>query len=142
MNQTINFKKKIMATTIAAMTGFNGFALAQDTDSGVMEEVLVRGIKGSLERSIDVKRNSSQLVEAITADDIGKMPDQNVAESLQRLPGIQIDRNNGEGTKVRIRGLDQNITLLNGGTFISGMEYFQLGEAKQEFDSSLEGIPS
>ncbi len=142
MNQTISFKKKLMVTTIASMAGFSGLSVAQNNESGVVEEVLVRGIKGSLERSIDVKRNSSQLVEAITADDIGKMPDQNVAESLQRLPGIQIDRNNGEGTKVRIRGLDQNITLLNGGTFISGMEYFQLGEAKQEFDSSLEGIPS
>ncbi len=54
--------------------------------------MIVRGIKSSLERSIDIKRESNQIVEAITADDIGKMPDQNVAESLQRLPGVQIDR--------------------------------------------------
>ena len=94
MYQTISFKKKIMATTIASMAGFSCLSVAQNNDVGVMEEVLVRGIKGSLERSIDVKRNSSQLVEAITADDIGKMPDQNVAESLQRLPGIQIDPQN------------------------------------------------
>ncbi|WP_045855502.1 TonB-dependent receptor plug domain-containing protein [Teredinibacter purpureus] len=65
------------------------FSFAQEQ---VEEEMIVRGIKSSLERSIDIKRESNQIVEAITADDIGKMPDQNVAESLQRLPGVQIDR--------------------------------------------------
>ncbi|MBE8716560.1 TonB-dependent receptor domain-containing protein [Cellvibrio polysaccharolyticus] len=135
------FKKKVIATAIASITlgSLSHIALAQDKP---VEEVLVRGIKSSLEKAIDIKRESVNMVEAISADDIGKMPDQNVAESLQRLPGIQIDRNNGEGTKVRIRGLDQNATLLNGNVFVSGLEYFQLGEAKTEFDSSLEGIPS
>lgn len=140
MYQTTSFKKKMLATAIAsAAASFSGIAFAQE--DGV-EEVMVTGIKGALQRSVDIKRNSSQILEAVTADDIGKMPDQNVAESLQRLPGVQIDRRDGEGTKVRIRGLDQNITLLNGGAFISGMEYFQLGEAKTEYNGSLEGIPS
>lgn len=134
------FKKKLLATSISScLLASAGYAVAQDQ---MEEEVIVRGIKSSLERSLDIKRESTQIVEAITADDIGKMPDQNVAESLQRLPGIQIDRRDGEGTKVRIRGLDQNITLLNGENFTSGLEYFQLGEWKQEFDSSLEGVPS
>ena len=135
------FRKKIIATSISSCLLASVGVVAQD-DQVVEEEVLVRGIKSSLEHSLDIKRNSNQIVEAITADDIGKMPDQNVAESLQRVPGVQIDRRDGEGTKVRIRGLDQNITLLNGETFTSGLEYFQLGEWKQEFDGSLEGVPS
>ncbi|MBB3061786.1 TonB-dependent receptor domain-containing protein [Microbulbifer rhizosphaerae] len=107
-----------------------------------MEEVVVTGLRSSLEHSIDIRRNSTQFVEAVTAEDIGKMPDQNIAETLQRLPGVQIDRRDGEGTKVRIRGLDQNVTLLNGERFTSGMEYFQMNEWKQEYDGSLEGVPS
>jgi len=128
---------------INAGVGFPGWAQesggAQDAQ---MEEVVVTGLRSSLQRSIDIRRDSVQFVEAVTAEDIGKMPDQNIAETLQRLPGVQIDRRDGEGTKVRIRGLDQNITLLNGERFTSGMEYFQLNEWKQEFDGSLEGVPA
>lgn len=133
-------KKRVLALSISSLVAFS--ANAQESDNKIVEEVIVRGIKSSLQQSLDIKRDSTQIVEAITADDIGKMPDQNIAESLQRLPGVQIDRREGQGTKVRIRGLDQNITLLNGETFTSGMEYFQLGEWKQEFDGSLESVPS
>lgn len=142
MYKTISFKKKILASAVASAAvaaSFSGIAYAQD-DS--VEEVMVTGIKSALERSVDIKRNSNQIVESITADDIGKMPDQNVADSLQRVPGVQIDRAGGEGTKVRIRGLGNNITLLNGESFISGMEYYQAGEGRTEFDGSLEGVPS
>ncbi|WP_052692207.1 TonB-dependent receptor domain-containing protein [Teredinibacter purpureus] len=136
-----NFKKKLLVTSISScLLASAGLVVAQDDP--MEEELIVRGIRSSLERSIDIKRESNQIVEAITADDIGKMPDQNVAESLQRLPGVQIDRRDGEGTKVRIRGLSQNVTLLNGNGFVSGMEYFQIGEAKTEYGGSLEGIPS
>lgn len=107
-----------------------------------VEIIEVRGIKSSLAKSLEIKRQAVGVVEAITADDIGKMPDQNIAESLQRLTGVQIDRNAGEGTRVRIRGMDNNLTLLNKETFITGMEYFQLGEGRAEFRDSLEGVPS
>lgn len=137
----VNPRKLLITSIAAAVAGVSPASYAQD-DGGALEEVIVRGIRSSLERSIDIKRESNQIVEAITADDIGKMPDQNVAESLQRLPGIQIDRRDGEGTKVRIRGLDQNITLLDGEIFTSGLEYYQLGEWKQEFNNSMEGVPS
>lgn len=135
------FRRKLLAASISSALIITSGAGAQE-EGVIAEEVIVRGIKKSLEHSLDIKRNSGQIVEAITADDIGKMPDQNIAESLQRLPGVQIDRRDGEGTEVRIRGLDQNITLLNGETFTSGLEYFQLGEWRQEFDGSLEGVPS
>ncbi|ACE83407.1 TonB-dependent receptor domain-containing protein [Cellvibrio japonicus] len=141
MYKAITFKKKLLATAVAsvAISGVSSIAYAQ---SNAVEEVVVTGIKSSLERSVDIKRTSSQIVEAITADDIGKMPDQNVADSLQRVPGVQIDRAGGEGTKVRIRGLGNNLTLLNGEAFVSGMEYYQAGEGRTEFDGSLEGVPS
>ncbi|WP_084645709.1 TonB-dependent receptor domain-containing protein [Marinimicrobium agarilyticum] len=145
MNPTHStFHKRILSSVVASLmaSGVGAPVLAQQATNGPIEEVVVRGIKSSLEQSIDLKRESTQMMEAITADDIGEMPDQNVAESLQRLPGVQIDRRGGEGTKVRIRGLDQNITLLNGENFVSGMEYYQLGEWRQNYDGSLEGIPS
>ena len=134
------FKKKVLAASIAALGSVSYSAIADD--SAPVEEVLVTGIRSALERSVEIKRSSSQIVEAITADDIGKMPDQNVADSLQRVPGVQIDRAGGEGTKVRIRGLGNNLTLLNGDAFISGLEYYQAGEGRTEFDGSLEGVPS
>ncbi len=145
MFNTTNFKKKLLAAAIASHTlaGLSTTVFAQEnTSPPEVEEVLVTGIKASLERSVDIKRNSDQMVEAITADDIGKMPDQNIADSLQRVPGVQIDRSGGEGTKVRIRGLGQNVTLLNGEAFVSGMEYYQSGEGRTEYDGSLEGVPS
>lgn len=138
------FKKKLLASCVAAACASASLVMAAQAQAqdGEMEEVVVRGIKSSLERSIDIKRDDTRIVEAITADDIGKMPDQNVAESLQRLPGIQIDRRDGVGTQVRIRGLSQNITLLNGESFFSGMENFQLGESQLQLNNSLESIPS
>lgn len=140
-SRSIKFKKTLLASSISAALLASSFSFAAD-EVQEEEELLVRGIRPSLQKSLDIKRASRQIVEVITADDVGKMPDQNIAESLQRLPGIQIDRRNGEGTKVRIRGLDQNQTLLNGGSFVSGLEYFQLGEWKQEYNNSLEGVPS
>ena len=80
------------------------FAQAQDaTDTGqaVSEEagenvIVVTGFRASLESALNAKRESNLIIESVTAEDIGKFPDQNVAESLQRLPGIQIDRENGQ----------------------------------------------
>lgn len=120
-------------------------ALAQTADPQEpteIDEVIVTGFRASLADALNAKRESNLIIESITAEDIGKFPDQNIAESLQRLPGVQIDRENGQGTKVRIRGLDQNVTLLNGDIFVTGLEIFRLGEGNIRQDSSLEGIPS
>ncbi|HEX5787465.1 MAG TPA: TonB-dependent receptor, partial [Woeseiaceae bacterium] len=72
--------------------------------------------RGSLEASMDLKRNSSGVVDAITAEDIGDFPDTNLAESLQRITGVSIDRERGEGARVTVRGFgpDFNLVLLNG----------------------------
>lgn len=107
-----------------------------------IEEVIVTGFRASLADALENKRESNQIIESVSAEDIGKFPDQNIAESLQRLSGVQIDRSNGQGTKVRIRGLDQNVTLLDGDIFLTGLELYTQGEGNFRETDSLEGIPS
>ena len=79
-------------------------------------EIVVTGIRASLKASMDLKRDAQGVVDAISAEDIGKFPDTNLAESLQRITGVSIDRNSGEGSKVTVRGFgpDFNLVLLNG----------------------------
>ena len=81
-----------------------------------IEEVVVTGIKASIKRAQDIKRDSSGVVDAIAAEDLGKFPDLNVAESLQRISGVAIDRAGGEGQQVTVRGLGPqfNTVLVNG----------------------------
>jgi iron complex outermembrane recepter protein len=79
-----------------------------------LEEVVVTGIRESLNRARDIKRDATQFVDAIVADDIGKLPDRNVAESLARVSGVQVDRGIAEGSSVSVRGLRQNVYLFNG----------------------------
>ncbi|MFT5573577.1 MAG: iron complex outermembrane receptor protein [Cryomorphaceae bacterium] len=82
----------------------------------ILEEVVVTGIRSSIKRAQDIKRNSSGVVDSIASEDLGKFPDLNVAESLQRVPGVSIDRSGGEGQSVTVRGLGPtfNTVLLNG----------------------------
>ncbi|RZL29048.1 MAG: TonB-dependent receptor, partial [Sphingomonas sp.] len=80
------------------------------------DEIVVTGVRASLERSIAIKRNSTGIVDAISAEDIGKFPDTNLAESLQRITGVSINRTNGEGSLVTVRGFgpSYNLVTLNG----------------------------
>jgi TonB-dependent receptor len=90
-------------------------ALAQETQP--LEEVVVTGIRGSLTSSMNLKRDAQGVVDGIVAEDIGKFPDTNLAESLQRISGVSIDRSSiGEGQRVTVRGVgpDFNLVLLNG----------------------------
>jgi TonB-dependent receptor len=114
-----------------------------------LQEIVVTGYRQSLQTALDAKRSSDLPIESVAPEDIGKMPDQNVAESLQRLPGIQIDRGQaGQGTSVLIDGLRQNLTTLNGDLFLTGREFYVSGEASgggagsNSQYASLEGIPS
>jgi iron complex outermembrane recepter protein len=119
------------------------------TKSDELQEIVVTGYRASLQSALDAKRNSNLPMESVQPEDIGKMPDQNVAESLQRLPGVQIDRGQaGQGTSVLIDGLRQNLTTLNGDLFLTGKEFYVSGEgsdggagANAQYNS-LEGIPS
>lgn len=91
---------------------------AQARDASVVEEVIVTGLRGSLQRNLDIKRASAGVVDAISAEDIGKFPDSNVAASLQRLPGVSIQRSGsrGEPQGITVRGFggDFNETLYDG----------------------------
>ncbi|HEU5436632.1 MAG TPA: TonB-dependent receptor plug domain-containing protein, partial [Telluria sp.] len=84
--------------------------------SGEVQTVVVSGLRASLQSSLNLKRNSDGIVDGIVAEDIGKFPDTNLAEALQRISGVSIDRNNGEGQKVTVRGVgpDFNLVLFNG----------------------------
>jgi len=141
----------------ASMVGHAAFAddQAQTASQGSakpddLQEIVVTGFRQSLQTALDTKRISILPIESVSVEDIGKMPDNNVAESLQRLPGIQIDRsgNNGQGTSVLIDGLRQNLTTLNGDVFLTGKEFYVSGEASgggagsNAQYASLEAIPS
>lgn len=84
--------------------------------AGVMEEVVVTGYRSSLVQAMDRKRAAVGVMDAITAEDIGKFPDQNLAEALQRIPGVSIDRSNSEGARITVRGMgpEFNLVTLNG----------------------------
>ncbi|KQO08922.1 TonB-dependent receptor [Sphingomonas sp. Leaf242] len=101
------------ATTDATKTQSTGVADGTDASGG---EIVVTGIRASLRKSIDLKRDAQGIVDAISAEDIGKFPDTNLAESLQRITGVSIDRSNGEGQFVTVRGFgpEYNLVTLNG----------------------------
>ncbi|MGU3391249.1 TonB-dependent receptor [Sphingomonas sp. M1A8_2b] len=89
---------------------------SESTLAPASDEIVVTGVRASLERSIAIKRNSTGIVDAISAEDIGKFPDTNLAESLQRITGVSINRTNGEGALVTVRGFgpSYNLVTLNG----------------------------
>lgn len=86
------------------------------TPAAADDTIIITGIRGSLRKSMDIKRNAQGVVDAISAEEIGKFPDTNLAESLQRITGVSIDRSNGEGSTVTVRGFGPqfNLVLLDG----------------------------
>ena len=100
-----------MLTLAATALPFVSAAHAQEK---ALEEVTVTGIRGSLASALEEKRSSDNLVEIIQSDDVGKLPDQNLAEVLENVTGIQITRTAGVGTGVQIRGTNANRTEING----------------------------
>jgi len=96
-----------IAGVISSLAGAQ--TMAQDQ---MIEEVVVTGIRGSMQRAMDIKRDASGVVDAISAEDMGKMPDTNLAESLQRITGVSINRVNGEGSEVTVRGFGGNYNLV------------------------------
>ncbi len=84
---------------------------AQQSGADVIEEIVVKGFVGSLKRSIDQKRNAQGFSDSINAEDLGKFPDLNIAEALQRVPGVTLNRNpQGEGEAINLRGLEPQYT--------------------------------
>ena len=109
-------KRTALAIAISAAIPMTAPSTASAQESPALEEVVVTGIRSSIKRAQDIKRDASGIVDSIAAEDLGKFPDLNVAESLQRIPGVAIDRSGGEGQAVTVRGLGPqfNNVLLNG----------------------------
>ena len=116
----LRFKRCSLASGIA-MAIFNCVSSASWAEAPEMklEVVEVRGIAASQVRNLNSKRFGEGVTDTITAEDIGKLPDITVADTLQRIPGVQIRRSAGEGSTVNVRGMPQVTTLLNGEQFLS-----------------------
>ena len=111
MNRT---RSTLIGTAIAvALYGNQAVAQAPVAE---LEEVIVTGIRASLTQSLDAKRAAEGVLDAISAEDVGKFPDKNLAEALQRVPGVQVNREFGEGERVTVRGTSPTLTrmLFNG----------------------------
>lgn len=117
------WKLGLTASALALSAALPGVALAQDapaTDDQPQGQddaaIVVTGIRAGLRNSINIKRNETSIVEAVSAEDIGKLPDVSIAESIARLPGLAAQRVNGRAQVISIRGLapDFTTTLLNG----------------------------
>lgn len=104
-------------STVALVAAMPSIAYAQAADAAADDgEIVVTGIKYGIEQSLSVKRNELSIVEAVSAEEIGKLPDVSIAESISRLPGLAAQRVGGRAQTVSIRGLgpDFATTLLNG----------------------------
>lgn len=105
-----------IAVALTTLTAAPAFAQQAGSDPGKEDTIIITGIRGALDRAMDEKRYADGIVDAISAEDIGKYPDTNLAESIQRIPGVSINRVNGEGSEVTVRGFGPgfNLVTLNG----------------------------
>ena len=115
--------KLLVGTCVAAVMSVPTSVMAQSADEQVPESVntveetdaiVVTGIRRAIQTGMATKRNAVQVVDAITAEDVGKLPDATVADALQRIPGVQITKNFGQGSRAVIRGLQSNLILIDG----------------------------
>lgn len=109
------FRKSLLASSISSLLVASMAVSAQD----MVEEVVVTGVYASQQNAVNTKREAVSVVDAISAEDIGKLPDVTISDSLQRITGVQVERTAGEGGPVQIRGLSNVATTLNGETFLS-----------------------
>lgn len=127
------FKTTASVLALAAVANLSSTAAAQDSQP---DEVIATGIIQSLENALVEKRQANNLVEVIKAEDIGKLPDQNLAEVLENITGIQITRTAGVGSGVQIRGTDFNRTEINGVSSV-GSGFGRTGISFQDIPASL-----
>ncbi len=105
-----------LGASLAVLAGMSGAASAQEVTEE--EEIVITGFRASLAAAIDIKREEVGAVDAIVAEDIADFPDLNLSESIQRIPGVAITRDAGEGRQITVRGLGPQFTRVR----INGME--------------------
>ena len=143
MKYETKFKRQLLAGSIAMIVANSANSqeeVLEGPDDNI-EEVVVTGIRASLQRSMDIKRDAKGIVDGISAEDIGKFPDTNLAESLQRITGVAIERDRGEGSKITVRGFgpDFNIVSFNGRQMpTNGGRSFDFGNIASEGVSAVE----
>jgi iron complex outermembrane recepter protein len=134
----MNYRKSVLSAAIVTCLGFAGHANAQEpatTEATDLDTIVVTGIRGSMERSLDTKREANSRVEVVTAEDVGKLPAHNVADTLQRLPGVNISSSSAdeggfdEADRVSLRGTSPSLTqtLINGHT-VGSADWFVLSQ--------------
>jgi len=109
---------------------------ATSTQATDLDTVTVVGYRYAIEKSLDQKRNANAIIEVVNAEDIGKFPDKNVADALQRVPGVIVSRDGGEGKNVSVRGLSPELTLTElNGNYIASAE--SNGDPTRSFNYTL-----
>ena len=124
--------KPVAAAITALLLPAAAFSQAKPATDAVLDDIVVTGIRHSIETSVAIKRESESIVEVLTAEDIGKLPDTSIADSLARLPGLTAQRVDGRAQGINIRGMapKYGVTLLNGRELVStgdnrGVEFDQ-----------------
>lgn len=135
--QRASFKLRPVATGCAALLMLSSGAYAQQTAESDLNTVTVTGIRAAIESAIAVKKSSDNIVEAVSSEDLGKLPDNSIAESIARLPGVTAQRNRttGKASDVSVRGLAPDF---NGG-LLNGREQATAGDAR---GASFDQFPS
>jgi TonB-dependent receptor len=126
-------RRSALSLAIAVALGLPGAVLAQDTPvaDAELEEIVVTGIRAGIEQAVELKAGSGSIVEAISAEDIGKLPDTSIAESISRLPGITSQRAEGRASAISLRGTDPGFTT----ALLNGREQVSTGDNRSvEFD--------
>lgn len=142
------FKPSLLSTAIAtALAAMSQGLVAQEAETGddseeavVQEQIVITGIRASMAKAVDIKRNKIQVTESIVAEDIGKFPDNNVIEALQRLPGVQVtNRDRGEVGTLTVRGLTDITTTVNGRQmYISNGRFYTLADTPASLISQVD----
>jgi iron complex outermembrane receptor protein len=121
----------VLACAIATALALPAVGYAQEPPAGELEEVVVTGIRAGIESAIATKQESMSIVEAISAEDIGKLPDTSIAESISRLPGLTSQRAEGRASAISLRGTDPGFTT----ALMNGREQVSTGDNRNiEFD--------
>ncbi|CAN7360378.1 TonB-dependent receptor [Pseudoduganella sp. LjRoot289] len=139
MNTKLKLSLKVTGIALAVSQAFAPCAMAQEADSSV---VVVKGLRASARSSVAIKKDAMEVVDSITAEDIGKLPDPNVAETLTRIPGVQGYRYGGEGASpagfgsgLTIRGLANQTA-----SHVNGRSYFTAGSREFNIEDAIPGM--
>lgn len=142
-NRKTLLNKTALLTSSAAilLVGMSAHVHAQDAAAAEGEEVVITGIRGALKNAVDIKRNATAIVDAVSAEDVGKLPDSDVGQSLGRIPGITVARSFGQGASVSIRGAAPQMTLVQlNGHSVASTGWFDQVPVDRSFNYSM--LPS